>query len=798
MEITELGKIPTNMPVIVEANIFLYPFMISPLILSTDKAISAANYAIENNLPVIVATANGEGFFDAGVIGNIMRKTPLPNGRVKILFQGHMRGKIYHHLDGEFVTALAGAIEAEAYDKQQIEAMLKTLIENAKALASSGAIFPSEILNSVDEKEEPDRVIDLIASLVRLKNSEAYEIFVETSVEKRALKLIELVMVQIENNKLQHEIKGKVRSKIDKINREYFLKEQLRQIQNELGEDTQRDEEIEEYARKLEEKKPFMPEDGYKEAKKQLSRLSRMHPDSADASLLQTYIEFVLEIPFGKFSKSKLSVDSVAKRLEKDHYSLEKPKTRIVEFFAVKELLAERKIEAKESNGTILCFVGPPGVGKTSLANSIARALKKELVRVALGGMEDVNELRGHRRTYVGAMPGRVVQGLINAKSMDPVVVLDEIDKVGRNMRGDPTAALLEILDPEQNDHFRDYYLNFAIDLSKVIFIATANDLGTIPAPLRDRLEIIHVSSYTPQEKIEIAKQYLIPQEMKKHGLTKDDVQITASGLKEVVEKYTREAGVRNLRRAIATIMRKSAKEILRNGGKVTITAQNAKDFLDRTVYEIDQADKKSVVGVVNGLAWTSVGGDLLKIEAIKMRGKGALQLTGSLGEVMKESAHIAFSVVKTLIDSGKLKIDEKLIPLSAEEIEKNKKPEIMEIYNRHNLHLHAPEGATPKDGPSAGIAMSTVIASILANLPVRSDIAMTGEVTLTGKVLAIGGLKEKLIAAHRAKMKTVLIPQKNYEKDLEEIPEEVKSSLEIIGVSHIEEVLKHALLRQK
>lgn len=782
----------TQIPIIVEQNIFLYPFMISPLILTDTKAINATDYALENNLPVIVATANESGFFKAGVIGTIMRKTSLSHGRIKILFQGQARGKILNHEDGNYIMGTVSEIVSDPYDKNRVEALLKTIIENARSLADSGALFPNEILNTIDEKEDPDRVIDLISSLIRLKKSEAYENFIETDLEKRAMRLIESIMVQIENNKLQHEIKGKVRSKIDKINREYFLKEQLRQIQNELGEDTQREEEIEEYKRRLEEKKPFMPEDGYKEAKKQLNRLSRMHPDSADASLLQTYIEFVLEIPFGVTSKSKLSVDNVAKRLEKDHYSLAKPKLRIVEFFAVKELLAERQIT--ENNGTILCFVGPPGVGKTSLANSIAKALKKELVRVALGGMEDVNELRGHRRTYVGAMPGRIVHGLINAKSMDPVVVLDEIDKVGRNMRGDPTAALLEILDPEQNNHFRDYYLNFAIDLSKIIFIATANDLSTIPAPLKDRLEIIHISSYTPQEKLEIAKQYLVPQEMKKHALSKDDISITQTALKDLIDKYTREAGVRNLRRTIATIMRKAAKEVLEGKTKLSITAHNLKEYLEKTVFEIDPAEKKNQIGVVNGLAWTSVGGELLKIEAIKVRGKGTLQLTGSLGEVMKESAQIAFSVVKTLIDTKKITIDTKIIPLSSEEIEKGFKPEAMEIYNRFNIHLHAPEGATPKDGPSAGIAMATVIASVLSNKAIRSDVAMTGELTLTGKVLPIGGLKEKLIAAYSAKIKTVLIPTKNYERDLDEIPDEVKKSLEIIAVEKIDDVLKIAI----
>jgi ATP-dependent Lon protease len=484
-------------------------------------------------------------------------------------------------------------------------------------------------------------------------------------------------------------------------------------------------------------------------------------------------------------------------QLDKDHFSLEKPKDRIVEYFAVKELMELRGISNAKASGAILCFSGPPGVGKTSLANSIAAALKRPLVRIALGGLEDVNELRGHRRTYVGAMPGRIIQGLIDAKKMNPVVVLDEIDKVSRSQRGDPTAALLEILDPEQNKEFRDYYLNFNTDLSNVIFIATANDVGKIPAPLRDRMEFITLSSYTPQEKFEIAKRYLIPQELKKHGLKNSELSISKTAIKELIHSYTREAGVRNLRRRIADMCRKIAKEILLHPevNKVSISLKNIKNYFDKSVFEIEKTDKVPVIGVVNGLAWTAVGGDVLKIESIRIKGKGNFQLTGSLGDVMKESARIAMSVVKTLIDKNKLNISDDNIPLTFKEIEDKIEIDPSEVYRRYDLHIHVPDGATPKDGPSAGIAMVSVIASILSSKKIRSEIAMTGEVSLSGDVLPIGGLREKLIAAHKAGMTKVLIPAKNYERDLEDIPQEVKDAIEIVAVSRVEEVLKQILV---
>ena len=456
-----------------------------------------------------------------------------------------------------------------------------------------------------------------------------------------------------------------------------------------------------------------------------------------------------------------------------------------------------RGVKPKEIGGVILRRVGPPGVGKTPLANSIATALGRPLVRLALGGLEDVNELRGHRRTYVGAMPGRVVQGLIEAKSMDPVIVLDEIDKIGRSMRGDPTAALLEILDPEQNREYRDYYLNFNIDLSKVIFIATANDVGRIPAPLRDRMEFIALNSYTPNEKFEIAKRYLIPQELKKHALKRQEFSITDGALKILIDEYTREAGVRNLRRKIASLMRKSARILLedRTKEKISITKRNLQKFSEKKVFEISSVAQKPQVGVVSGLAWTAVGGDVLTIEAIKIRGKGGLQLTGSLGDVMKESVRIAYSVVKILIDQGKLEISSSVIPYTTQEREEHIVVDKSEVYKRYDLHIHVPEGATPKDGPSAGITMVSAIASILSDKKVDNQVAMTGEVTLTGKVLPIGGLKEKLIAAYKAGVKKALIPAKNNERDLDDIPTEVKEHMVIIGVSDVDEVLNEVFV---
>ena len=809
MQLSNYEPFPTQVPIIIEDELFLYPFMISPIFLTKKEDIDAATFAMEKN-SLILLTTTKESFEDSreeedihkiGVIGSIMRKVNIPDGRVKILFQGLARGEIVSDLetieiDGiTFQSAMVHLLENKPYDELKINALIGVLNEKIKLLSKVNNSIPSDLLKTISETDNPYRIVDLVSSLLKLSKAEAYELYANADVEQRLLKVIDIIVSEMESARVEREIRSKVHSKIEQVNKEYFLKEQIKEINKELGVDAQREEEIEEFREKLEALKPHISEDTFKEISKQLERFARMHPESADASQIQTYLEWVFELPFGELTTKALKVNNVQERLDLDHFSLEEPKERIVEFFSVRQLAEQREITLEGSAGTILCFFGPPGVGKTSLANSIAKALDRPLVRIALGGLEDVNELRGHRRTYVGAMPGRLVQGFITAKSMNPVIVLDEIDKVGRGNRGDPTSVLLEILDPEQNKAYRDYYLNFDIDLSKAIFIATANDVGQIPAPLRDRMEFIEVSSYTPNQKLEIAKQYLIPQELKKHALNNDEFEITDKALKLLIDEYTREPGVRGLRRKIAGIMRKVATKLLLNDElkKIKIKIKDLPEFANKKVFEISNVDKKPLIGVVNGLAWTSVGGDVLKIEAIKLKGKGSVKLTGSLGDVMKESAHIAFSVVKSLIENGSLTFDKNLIPLKEEETLETIEPS--EIYKRFDLHIHVPEGATPKDGPSAGITMAVAIASILSEQKVDNKIAMTGELTLTGKVLPIGGLKEKLIAAYKAGVTKALIPEKNYERDLEDIPNDVKEAIELIAVSEIEDVLKEALV---
>lgn len=778
---TQDKQFPQKLPIIIEQDTFLFPFMIAPLFLYDKHAIEAANHASKTNSPVLVVSANKDGFYKMGVVGTIMRKISLPDKATKILFRGFARGIINSSISDEnnFLSADVDLVENEPYSEREVFVFLDILKDKVSELSQITNAFPQDISKDIDEKMDPEATVDLIASAIKLRHDDAYALFSQTNLQEKIISLIAHVTQGIENAKLQKEIKKKVHNKIDKVNKEYFLKEQLKQIRRELGEDNQRNEEIQEYREKLAKKKKSMSEEALKEVEKQIERFSRMHPDSADANTIQTYIEWALDVPFGVHSAKKLSIKNVEDRLDKDHYSLKKAKSRISEFFASKELLALRGLSEKNSRGTILCFIGPPGVGKTSLANSISTALKRSLVRIALGGMEDVNELRGHRRTYIGAMPGRIVQGLIEAKSFDPVVVLDEIDKIGRNFRGDPSAVLLEILDPEQNSAFRDYYLNFNIDLSKIIFIATANDVGEIPSALRDRLEMIELSSYTPLEKFEIAKRYLIPQELKKHGLKRAEFTLSDKAITEIIDHYTKEAGVRELRRKVANIMRKATREFLLNKDlkKISVSTNNLEKFLDKSLFEKDELSSQASIGIVNGLAWTAVGGDVLQIEASKIKGKGNLELTGNLGDVMKESSKIALTLIQTMIDAKKLNIKDG------------------DSYKIYDLHIHVPKGATPKDGPSAGITMATAIASILSEKPVRHDFAMTGELTLTGNVLPIGGLKEKLIAAHKAKLKNVIIPQQNYDHDLDDIAQEVLEDLKIIPVKKIKEVIDLALL---
>ncbi len=777
-------------PILFDEGNFLYPFMISPLIFDDEinlKTIENLNVTDE----IAITSFSPDKISKqkcCAIFGKIIRKVVLPDNRVKILFQGSIGifiNEISQNENGSFLANF-DFLQIKFPKKTTTLALIRTLKDYCETISKITDIFSDDMKKTIQSCNEPDRLLDIIASLIHLKKDIACEIFLDTNYETKCEKILNILQDIIETCKIEKEIKSRVHGKIEKNNKEYFLKEQLRQIQKELGEN--KDLDLKEYEEKLELKKPFMNEDVYKEINKQISKLKRANPDSADASMMQSYLDWAIEIPFEKFCDKKLSVKDVEDQLNKDHFSILKPKQRIVEYFSLKAFLEKRNL-LNNNSSTILCFYGPPGVGKTSLANSIATALQKSLVRIALGGIEDVSELRGHRRTYIGSMPGRIVQGLIEAKQMNPVVVLDEIDKLGFSHRGDPTAVLLEILDPEQNSHFRDHFLNFNVDLSKIIFIATANDISQIPAPLRDRMEFIELSSYTPQEKFQIAKNFLIPQELKKHGLQNSEISISDGAIEEIIEKYTRESGVRNLRRKFAEIFRKITKEMVFDPKikKTNVSQKNLSKFLDKKVFEFDEIEKKDSIGIVNGLAWTAVGGVMLKIEAIKIRGKGEMKITGQLGDVMKESSQIAFSVVKTLIDERKIKI-------SNNKISDQKSVADEEIYKKFDLHIHIPEGATPKDGPSAGITMCVAIASILTDTKVRSDVAMTGEITLSGKVLPIGGLKEKLIAAHKCKIKEVLIPQKNYSRDLEDIPQSVKDDLKITPVSHIKEVLKISL----
>lgn len=830
-----------TLPVVVEEEMFVFPFIIAPIFISDKANIAAVQKAQKGNENIFVVCAknnpkdNDVPFYDVGVVGKIMRKVSLPDGRIKILFQGISKGKITEIINVEPLEAQIEVITYKPSNKQTIDALLAVFMEKINALAHLSQNISPDLLRNIESTDDPNKVVDLVTSTLRLKKEQSYILFSSNDTEDRLMLATQMVLEEIETQKLQKDIKSKVHTKMDQINREFFLKEQLKQIQKELGIDKQRDEEIDQYYSKLEELKSGMHEDAYKEIKKQIDRLSRAHPDSSDANMVQNYVEWMLEIPFTSISSKKLSIKNVEKQLSSDHYSLIDAKQRIVEYFAVKQLLEQRakdkaseskentkKIESKKDDlkedskndetintnekhkGTILCFYGAPGVGKTSLANSIATALNRPLVRIALGGLEDVNELRGHRRTYLGSMPGRIVQGLIDSKKMNPVVVLDEIDKIVRGVRGDPTSVLLEILDPEQNVSFRDYYANFSIDLSQVVFIATANDISLIPAPLRDRMEFIEISSYTPQEKYEIAKKYLIPQEIKNHGLRPDEIKISKDAIETIIHNYTREAGVRNLRRKIAQIMRKAAVEILSNKTQtIQVGVKDLTRLLKKSVFEIDKAERKPRLGVVNGLAWTAVGGDVLKIEALSLLGKGNLKLTGQLGDVMKESAYIAYSVVKNRLDKTLQKDFKKLNAKSSNTESKDNTETTKDTESNAyksptetlDIHLHVPEGATPKDGPSAGITMACAIASILFDKNVRQDVAMTGELNLSGEVLPIGGLKEKLIAAYKADIKKALIPLKNYKRDLEDIPKEVQQNLEIIAVQNIDEVFKHVLL---
>lgn len=772
-------EIPELLPVLPARDIVVFPYMILPLFVGRDVSIKAIDHSLSTNRMILILTQKDlsvespmpQDLYSIGTVCMIMRMLKLPDGRVKILVQGLSKARVVEFPQQEpFYLAKIEKIEEEKPVEMSLEneALIRSVKEQMDKAVSLGKTILPDVMVVIENIDDPGRLADLIASNIGLKTEQAQEILEVIDPIDRLKKVSELLSRELQLLTIQQKIQTEARGEIDKTQREYFLREQLKAIQRELGEIDERAEEIREFRRKIEEAK--MPEKVMKEAEKQLKRLEKMHPDSAEAGTIRTYLEWLTELPWSKSTEDQLDIKVAEKVLNEDHYDLEKVKERILEYLSV------RKIKQK-MKGPILCFIGPPGVGKTSLGRSIARALGREFVRMSLGGVRDEAEIRGHRRTYVGALPGRIIQGIKQAGTNNPVFMLDEIDKIGMDFRGDPSSALLEVLDPEQNNAFMDHYLSVPFDLSKVMFITTGNLADTIPGPLRDRMEILYLSGYTEEEKLQIAKKYLLPKQLEEHGITSEILNVTDSAIRYIITHYTREAGVRSLEREIANLCRKIAKEIAE--GKVkkyNITSANVSKFLGVPKYLPEEEMKKDEVGVATGLAWTESGGDVIYVEATTMRGKGSLTLTGQLGDVMKESAYAALSYVRAR--AKKLGISE-------------------DVFSKTDLHIHVPAGAIPKDGPSAGITMATAIASAFTGKPVRKDIAMTGEVTLRGRVLPIGGIKEKTLAAKRMGISTVIIPARN-KKDLDDLPKYVKEGMNFILVENMDEVLNKAIIWDK
>jgi ATP-dependent Lon protease len=768
-------EIPESLPVLPVRDIVIFPYMILPLFVGRDMSVKAIERAMESDKLILlvsqkdvnVESPSTEDLYSVGTVGTILRMLKLPDGRLKILVQGLAKARVTNYSQSE--PYYVGEIE-KVEDKEQPELSLEVeaLMRNVKELVDKslalGKSFLPDIIVLIENIEEPGRLADLVASNLGLKADQAQELLEQTEPVDRLKKISEILNREVELLLVQQKIQSDVKGEIDKTQREYFLREQLKAIQKELGEIDEKTEEILDLRNKITEAR--MPEKVEKEAIKQINRLEKMHQDSAEAGTIRTYIDWLVEIPWSQSTKDNLDLKKAKKVLDNDHYDLEKVKERILEYLGVRKLREKMK-------GPILCFVGPPGVGKTSLGKSIARALGREFYRMSLGGMRDEAEIRGHRRTYVGAMPGRIIQGIKTAGKNNPVFMLDEVDKIGMDFRGDPASALLEVLDPEQNFAFADHYLGVPFDLSKVMFITTANLIDPIPSPLRDRMEVLSLSGYTAEEKIGIAKNYLIPKQLKEHGITEKNIKINDSALLQVITHYTSEAGVRNLEREIANLCRKVARKIAEGQvRKYTITSANLSKYLGVPKYLPEEEIKKDEVGVSTGLAWTESGGDIIYIESTIMKGKGGLTLTGQLGDVMKESAHAALSYIRSR--ARKLGISNS-------------------VFSNHDIHIHVPAGAIPKDGPSAGITMATSIASAFTGRPVNKSIAMTGEVTLRGRVLPIGGLKEKSLAAKRMGINTVIIPKRN-EKDLEDIPKYIKKNMRFVPVETMDDVLKNAL----
>jgi ATP-dependent Lon protease len=772
-------EIPDELPVLPVRDIVVFPYMILPLFVGRDMSIKAIEESLSEHKTIMLLTQRDvnvenpgiDDLYRVGVVGLIMRMLKLPDGRIKVLVQGLSKARAtkFTKQDPYYAAKIEKITEEVNPDLSiELEALVRTVKEQMDKAVSLGKNILPDIMVVIENLEDPGRLADLIASNLGLKTEQAQEILEIADPSLRLKRINDILGREIELLLVQQKIQTEARGEIDRTQREYFLREQLKAIQKELGDIDERAEEVKEYRKKI--KSAKMPEKVEQEADKQLKRLHKMHPDSAEAGTIRTYLDWMVEVPWAKSTKDKLDIKAAKKILDEDHYDLEKVKERILEYLSVRKLKAKMK-------GPILCFIGPPGVGKTSLGRSIARALGREFVRMSLGGVRDEAEIRGHRRTYVGALPGRIIQGIKQAGTNNPVYMLDEVDKIGMDFRGDPSSALLEVLDPEQNNSFMDHYLAVPFDLSNVMFITTANRADTIPGPLRDRMEILYLAGYTEEEKLGIARNYLIPKQLEEHGITDKILKITDSAVMATISQYTREAGVRNLEREIAHICRKTAREIAeKKKKKFVITSANVSRFLGSPRFLPEEELQHDAVGVATGLAWTETGGDIIFIEATTMRGKGGLTLTGQLGNVMKESAQAALSYIRSR--SKELKIDE-------------------DILSKTDLHIHVPAGAIPKDGPSAGITMATAIASALSGKPVDRKIAMTGEVTLRGRVLPIGGLKEKTLAAKRFGIKRVIIPARNI-KDLDDFPKYVKKDMEFLPVETMDEVMQYAIAGTK
>jgi len=708
-----------------------------------------------------------DGIYKVGVLANVLQLLKLPDGTVKVLVEGKARVRITEYLENEnYFEAHAEALTELPGEPDAVEALVRSVAEEFERYAKIKKNIPEEALAAVSESRDPAKLADLVAGHLGIDVEQKQGLLETLSIEERLEKIYGQMQGEMSVLQVEKKIKTRVKSQMERTQREYYLNEQMKAIQKELGDGEEGQNEIVELEERI--AKTHLSKEAREKAETEIKKLKSMSPMSAEATVVRNYLDWMLGIPWGTKSRVKKDLARAQTVLDDDHYGLDKVKERIVEYLAVQQ-------RSKKLKGPILCLVGPPGVGKTSLGKSVARATGREFIRISLGGVRDESEIRGHRRTYIGSMPGKIIQALKKAKTTNPLILLDEIDKMGQDFRGDPASAMLEVLDPEQNSTFIDHYLEVEYDLSNVMFLTTANSYN-MPSPLLDRMEIIPLAGYTEDEKREIAKQHLIAKQIKNHGLRKDEFELTDAALQEMIRTYTREAGVRNLEREIAKLARKAVTRIVRKAEtKVVITPENLEEYLGVKRFRYGLAEQEDQIGVVTGLAWTSVGGELLSIEALRLPGKGRMKTTGKLGDVMKESIDAASSFVRSI--SPKLGI-------------KPPKFETMDI------HVHVPEGATPKDGPSAGVGMVTSIVSVLTQIPVRKDIAMTGEVTLRGNVLGIGGLKEKLMAAMRGGIKTVLIPEENA-KDLPEIPDNVKEGLEIIPVSHVSEVLKHALVRE-